>query len=136
MKIEELDKWKNTSVEKRGNDYKEWKKMKAEKLLKLVSEQFHQLNNNIDSYYVSTPLTYRDYIGTKDGAMYGIIRDSRNPNESQIMPKTRIPNLLLTGQNINLHGSLGVLISSVVTCGEILGTNELVKQFNEVVNED
>ncbi len=136
MKIEELDKWKDTSIEKRGDDYREWKKMKAEKLLELVSEQFPILKNNIDSYYVSTPLTYRDYIGTKDGAMYGIIRDSRNPNESQIMPKTRIPNLLLTGQNINLHGSLGVLISSVVTCGEILGTNELVKQFNDVVKED
>jgi hypothetical protein len=28
-----------------------------------------------------------------------------------------------------------VLISSVVTCGEILGTNELVKQFNEITKE-
>ena len=110
-------------------------KTKSEKLLELVETQFPEIKGMIESYYTSTPLTYRDYIGTKDGAMYGLIRDSRNPNESQIMPKTRIPNLLLTGQNINLHGSLGVLISSVVTCGEILGTNELVKQFNEVVEQ-
>lgn len=136
MKIEELDKWKDTSVEKRGDDYKEWKKQKSEKLLALVEKQFPQIKGNVESYYTSTPLTYRDYIGTKDGAMYGLIRDSRNPNESQIMPKTKIPNLLLTGQNINLHGSLGVLISSVVTCGEIIGTNKLVKQFNEVVNKE
>ncbi len=135
MKFSEVQQWANTKVEKRGNDYKEWKKTKAEKLLSLVEEQFTMIKGNVEIYYTSTPLTYKDYIGTTDGSMYGILRDSRNPTKSQIMPKTKIPNLLLTGQNINLHGSLGVLISSVVTCGEILGTNELVKQFNEITKE-
>ena len=135
MEFEELEQWKDTSVEKRGDDYRQWKKQKAEQFIDLIETVFPGTKENIESYYTSTPLTYRDYIGTKDGAMYGIIRDSKNPTESQIMPKTRVPNLLLTGQNINLHGSLGVIISSVVTAGEILGTNELVKHFNDVVDK-
>lgn len=136
MDFSELDKWKDTTVEKRGDDYKQWKKEKSEKFIALLESVFPEFKDNIESYYTSSPLTYRDYIGTKDGAMYGIIRDSRNPTESQIMPKTRVPNLLLTGQNINLHGSLGVIISSVVTCGEIIGVNELVQRFNKVVDKE
>jgi all-trans-retinol 13,14-reductase len=62
--------------------------------------------------------------------MYGIIRDSRNPVKSQIMPKTRIPNLFLTGQNLNLHGMLGVIMSSFVTAGEFIDINKLIKDVN------
>jgi hypothetical protein len=34
----------------------------------------------------------------------------------------------MVGQNINMHGVLGVLICSILTCGEFLGVNEIVKK--------
>lgn len=132
MRMSEVEKWADTfnTVPKnkstRNDDYQKFKMERAEQLLDLLERQFPDIRQHIQSYYTSTPLSYRDYIGTKDGSMYGIMKDSRDPLSSFITPRTKIPNLFLTGQNINLHGVLGVTLSSMVTCGQFLGTEYLV----------
>ena len=115
----------------RGEDYEIFKKRKEEKLLQMLDMQYPGIRDKIQSIYTSTPLSYRDYIGTVDGSMYGIIKDYRDPLKTFISPKTKIPNLFLTGQNINIHGVLGVSVSSLVTCAEFCGLNYLVKKVNE-----
>jgi all-trans-retinol 13,14-reductase len=129
MTFEEVQKWENTKVEKRGIDYEEFKKQKAEKLIDVIEKKFPEIRKNIQSYYTSTPLTYRDYTSTKEGSMYGILRDCNEPMKSSISPRTKIPNLFFTGQNIILHGVLGVTIGAVVTCSEIVGMNELINKI-------
>ena len=62
--------------------------------------------------------------------MYGIAKDYRNPFKTFIAPRTRLPNLFLTGQNLNLHGILGVTISALITCGELVDIGELLKKIN------
>ena len=104
----------------------EFKKIKAEKLLDLVEKKFPEIRNEIKSYYTSTPLTYRDYTGTVNGSSYGILKDYNAPFKSIILPKTKIPNLFFTGQNLNLHGILGVTIGSIITCGELVGQEYLI----------
>ena len=131
MKYQDVKKWENSYIEKRGSDYLEFKKNKAEKLLDLVEKKFPGLRKNIKSYYTSTPLTYRDYTATKNGSAYGVLKDCNNPINSLILPKTKIPNLFLTGQNINIHGILGVTIGSVLTCGELLGLDYLIRKINK-----
>lgn len=131
MKFEEVEKWKDFPINKRGEDYNEFKNKKAEKLIDLVKIKFPELAGNIVSYNVSTPLTYRDYLGSPNGSMYGTIRDCMNPVGSYISPRTKLENLFFTGQNINLHGVLGVSLSSILTCGEFLGTNNILKEINE-----
>jgi all-trans-retinol 13,14-reductase len=42
-------------------------------------------------------------------------------------------NLYFTGQSLNMHGILGVTISGVVTCSEILGAEYLL---DKIVNID
>jgi all-trans-retinol 13,14-reductase len=71
----------------------------------------------------------RDYIGTDDGSLYGVVKDYREPMRTFISPRTKIPNLFLTGQNLNLHGVLGVTVSSVLTCSEILGIDYVIKKI-------
>jgi all-trans-retinol 13,14-reductase len=63
--------------------------------------------------------------------MYGILHDSKEPLKTRISPKTKIPNLLLSGQNINIHGVLGVTVGSVLTCTELLGMENLLKKIND-----
>ncbi len=128
MKFEEMMKWENTFVEKRGEDYLEFKRRKAEFLLDVVEQKFPGIRTKIKSYYTSTPLTYRDYTGTVDGSSYGVLKDYNNPLKSIILPKTKIPKLFFTGQNLNLHGILGVTIGSVMTSGEILGLENLLNK--------
>ena len=45
--------------------------------------------------------------------------------------RTRVPNVLQTGQNINSHGMLGVLVGTMVTCGELIGSGRLYEQLNK-----
>jgi len=63
--------------------------------------------------------------------MYGTLRDYHDPMASYVFPKTKIPNLFFTGQNINIHGMLGVSISSLLTCGEFVGLPDLINEINE-----
>lgn len=61
--------------------------------------------------------------------MYGYVKDVENPLKSFISPRTKIGNLYFTGQSLNMHGILGVTISGVVTCSEILGTQYLLDKI-------
>ena len=42
---------------------------------------------------------------------------------------TKIKNLLLTGQSLNMHGILGVTIGAVLTCSEVIGMEKLLNKI-------
>jgi len=133
MKFDEVKQWEKTfntvSDEKdRGEDYDAFKKRKAEILIDLVQEKFPGLRDCIKTYYTATPLSYRDYIGNDDGSMYGIVKDYRNPLKTFISPRTKLPNLYLTGQNLNLHGILGAAMSGLVTCIAFMGNETIIEK--------
>lgn len=134
MRYEDVKQWEHTfntvsNEVSRGEDYETFKKEKAERLFDLVEKRFPGFRQAVESYYVATPLSVRDYIGTDDGALYGVVKDYREPMKTFISPRTKIPNLFLTGQNLNLHGVLGVTVSAVLTCSEILGTDYMIEKI-------
>lgn len=132
MSYDEVKKWENTSVGHRGADYEEFKKQKAEFLLKKLEGQFPGIISAIDSYYTSSPLTYSNYTATKNGSMYGIVRDKNFPTQTLVSQRTKIPNLFMTGQNINSHGILGVTIGAIITCAEFIGMPSIIRQIKRV----
>ena len=134
MRFDEVKQWADTfnTVSKevdRGKEYEAFKKRKAEKLLDLVEEKFPGIRKAIKTYYTATPLSYRDYIGNDDGSMYGIVKDYSNPLKTFISPRTKIPNLYLTGQNLNLHGILGATMSGLVTSVAFLGSEDIIEKI-------
>lgn len=137
MKYDEVKEWEDTFStipklrDSRGDAYEAFKLERAERLIKEVSKKFLNLRECIQSFSTSSPLTYRDYIGAKDGGMYGIAKDFNDPLKTFISPKTKIPNLFFTGQNLNMHGVLGVTIGAIRTCGEFIGQDYLVKEINK-----
>ena len=50
---------------------------------------------------------------------------------SQLPVATKVRNLLLTGQNINLHGICGVPLTAIETVESIVGRGSIVKKINE-----
>jgi len=126
---QKFNKWKTTSVEQRGQEYLEYKQKLSEKLISRLQNRFPELKSAIKSYYSATPLTYRDYIGTPNGSAYGYIKDSENQIKTFVLPKTRIPNLLLTGQNINAHGMVGVSTGAITTLSFITDIDEITKEI-------
>ena len=129
MNFEEMRPWLGTTIGRRGEDYEMFKRRKAEKLIDALEQEVPGIRSQIEQYYTSTPLTYLDYTGIPDGAMYGVAKDITIPSGGRVSCKTRIPNLLLTGQSTVLHGMLGVLAGSFVTCSEILTTDEIFAQL-------
>ena len=87
------------------------------------------MKNNIQSYTCATPITYHDYIGSKDGTLYGVLKDYKDPQKTFITAKTKINNLYLTGQSLNLHGVMGVTVSAAITCSDILGHPYLIHKI-------
>lgn len=115
----------------RGAGYEAFKEEKSRRLLQEVSKRLPDLKENILAQSAATPLTYRDYTGTPAGALYGVAKDVHHPAQSTIATRSRIPNLYFTGQNINLHGVLGVSITAVATCAELLGMDYLLRKIND-----
>lgn len=137
MHYDEVKQWANThnragDEQNRGADYEHFKQQKAEVLLNKVFQRIPALKGNILAQSISTPLTYRDYTATPEGSLYGILKDVHHPNETSIGTRTRIPNLLLTGQNSNLHGVLGVSITAVATTAELLGLDYLLNKIRSI----
>ena len=121
MQMADVARWKGSRVGHRGDDYEAFKRQKAEQLIAAVEREFPGVRDHIAEYYTSTPLTYQAYTGTEGGGMYGIAKDVSLGAACRVPHRTRVPNVLQTGQNINSHGILGVMVGTIVTCTEILG---------------
>lgn len=115
------NRWNDTRVGHRGDSYTVMKERIAGECITLAERAIPGLRDRIDRYYTSTPLTYRDYTLTPEGSAYGIRKDFNTPVTTLLSPRTPVPNLLLTGQNLILHGVHGVTMTALLTCAEVLG---------------
>jgi len=132
MRFDEMQQWFGTHIGHRGEDYKDFKRRKAETVIAALEQEIPGISQQIEYYYTSTPLTYLDYTNVPDGAMYGIAKDVNDFGQIGITSKTKIPNLLLTGQSITCHGMLGVLAGSLITCSEVLSRDVIFSQLRKV----
>lgn len=129
MPFEQCARWADTTVGRRGEEYNEFKERFSSAVIDFVSHYNPSLKHNIETVHTASPLTYRDYTSTPEGSAYGLVKDCRNPLASLVFARTKISNLLITGQSLNIHGCLGATISSAVTCAEILGEEYLAKKI-------
>jgi len=136
MHYDDVRKWEGTSPMKRGADYEEFKRRHAERLLDIIEQRHPGFRNHIETYYTSTPLTYRDYTGVECGGMYGIAKDINLGAAGRVTHATRIPNLFLSGQNINSHGILGVIVGAVITCSEFIPIDKIFNQIKSFYNPE
>ena len=116
----------DTKVGHRGREYEEMKLRMADECIALAARIFPQIRH-YSSCYTSTPLTWHQYTLTPQGSAYGMRKDYRLPLLTVLSPRTPIPNLLLTGQNLMLHGVHGVTMTSFHTCAEVMGREAIWK---------
>ena len=130
MSWQEVEKWAKFPVGRRGEDYVAYKEAKTEECIRLVEKRLPELRGAIDRVFTSTPLSYHSYIASAEGCAFGIRKDYNHLMQTVLTPRTPIPNLLQTGQSLNLHGILGVSMTSFFTCAEILGMDTVIKELN------
>jgi all-trans-retinol 13,14-reductase len=136
MKYDEVKQWETTfntiaNPKARGEAYEKFKHEKEELVIKRLETKFPTIRASIRNVYSSSPLTYKDYIGTPEGSLYGIMKDFRNPVSTVVNTKTKVKNLFLTGQNIVFHGILGATIGAFVTCSNFIDHKQLIDEIKK-----
>lgn len=117
----EVAQWADSKPLRRPDGYNAFKQRTASACIEAACRHIPGLADAIDASYTSTPLTYAHYTATHQGSAYGIAKDCNNLMYTLLSPRTPIANLLLTGQNLNLHGILGVSMTSFITASQIIG---------------
>ena len=125
MPWHECKDWTDTKVGHRGDGYKTCCQQKAEQCITLAEQYIPSLHEMVEQCYTSTPLTYRDYLGSPEGGAFGMRKDCRMPMLSFHSVSTPLPNLLLTGQSIILPGIEGVTMTAFETCNKIMQENAI-----------
>lgn len=120
-------KWEDVAlfdVKPRTKEYKNFKEAKAKQLIEIAKKYIKGFDENaIEEIYTSSPLTYKDYIGSQNGSAFGINLEWSNQfSGTLISTATPIPGIYVTGQNYGLHGVLGVSVTAIMTCLKVLNT--------------
>lgn len=123
MPWHECKAWTETKVGHRGDDYKALCKHKTEQCMALAEQYIPDLHDMVEKCYTSSPLTYRDYLGSPEGGAFGMRKDCRTSLLSFHSVGTPLPNLFLTGQSIILPGIEGVTMTAFETCSKITQDN-------------
>lgn len=132
MSYAEVERWADSHVGRRGEEYLDFKHRTAEGLLRRAESRFPDLRHAVLASHTSSPLTYRDYTATHCGSAYGMMTDCRNVMTTLLSPSTKLDGLYLTGQNIAVHGALGVVMSALSTCGALLGEAYVAHQIGDI----
>ena len=133
MGFEQVKKWEDTQTGHRGEDYELWKCEMTDKVLSRMEQIYPDFRDSIEFSFASSPLTIRDYYGNKFGSNYGFQKDSNDMMLSQMSVFTKVKNLYLTGQNVNIHGFCGVSLTAIQTAEALVGHNEIVRKINKKV---
>lgn len=132
MHWSKVKRWETTSSGHRCPEYEEWKEECANRLIDKMEILHPDIRSCIEAKNTASPLTIRDWYGVKEGSMFGFAKNCNDIQMSQVPVITKVGNLLLTGQNCNLHGFCGVPLTAINTCEAILGRNYILKKLNDV----
>lgn len=130
MPFDAVARWADSKLNSRSQEYESWKAAMLDKVLAKLEFLCPGIHRDIEFCFASSPLTIRDFYGTKNGSMFGFNHDCNNMALSYIPMATKIRNLLLTGQNVFLHGICGVSLTSLLTAECLVGKGRLIEKIN------
>jgi len=114
-------KWNEETWGKRGDDYEALKARFGERLMDVLYDKVPQARGKVDYYEVSTPLSTNWFGGYQEGELYGLAHTGERLEQDWLRPKTRIPGLWLTGQDILTCGVTGAMMAGLITTMSMVG---------------
>jgi phytoene dehydrogenase-like protein len=119
------EEWADETWGKRGDEYEAKKEAYAQRLLDKLYEKFPHLNGKVDYYELSTALSTDYFCRYSKGEIYGLDHTPDRFELDWLKPKTRIPGLYLTGQDIMTCGVAGAMIGGLLTTISVSGLKGL-----------
>ena len=127
-----FEKWRDETWGKRGDDYEAFKEALGERLLEHVYAKLPQLRGKVDYYEVSTPLSTNWFGGYQRGELYGLAHTRERLNQDWLRPKTNIPGLWLTGQDVLTCGVTGAMMAGLITTMSLVGARKIAPLLKEI----
>jgi len=120
-----FDQWRDATWGKRGDAYESLKTRFGERLMDVLYEKVPQARDKVDYYEVSTPLSTNWFGGYQKGELYGLAHTGERLEQDWLRPKTTIPGLWLTGQDILTCGVTGAMMAGLITTMSMFGTRKM-----------
>jgi all-trans-retinol 13,14-reductase len=127
-----FERWAGTTWGKRGEDYDALKTQLGERLLEHLYQKLPQLRGRVDYWEVSTPLSMQWFCGWNRGELYGLDHDPVRFGQDWLRPRTRIPGLWLTGQDIMSCGVAGAMMGGMASATAIAGARRMMPLMKRV----
>ena len=122
---EQFEQWKGTIWGKRGEDYESLKSDLSERLLEHLYDKLPELRGRIDYFELSTPLSTEWFSAYRHGELYGLDHTPERLQEDWLTPRTKIPGLWLTGQDILTCGVTGAMMAGLLTVTAMAGAKKI-----------
>jgi all-trans-retinol 13,14-reductase len=129
---EMFEPWAGTTWGQRGEDYESLKDGLAERLLGYLYERLPQLRGRVDYREISTPLSMQWFCGYGRGELYGLDHDPGRMRQGWLRPRTRVPGLWLTGQDVMSCGVTGAMMGGVTSAVAVAGTRTMMPVLRRV----
>lgn len=113
--------WRDTTWGKRGDEYDALKDAITARVLDVLYDKLPQLRGKVDYVETSTPLSTAWFCRYGRGELYGLDHTPERFEQDWLKPKTGVPGLYLTGQDILTCGVVGAMIGGLVTTLAIRG---------------
>jgi hypothetical protein len=127
--------WSGSSPGKRPALYQEFKANYAMKMLDLVEARGLQVRTALGDYRTSSPLTNQHFNPSPEGSAYGIYHSFQATGLRALGPRTKVRNLLLTGQSTLFPGLLAAAIAGLRTAGSVIGMKPTLVKLQEMLDD-
>ena len=123
LPYEAVAQWEDEKWKKRGAEYDALKEELSQRLLKELFRLEPHLEDKIDCYELSTPITTKHFVNYDKGEIYGLDHSPERFKNKFLRPHTPIKNFYLTGQDIVTAGVGAALFSGLITASAMTGKN-------------
>jgi len=124
--------WQDKTWGKRGDDYEALKDSFGERLMQHLYDKLPQLQGKVDYYEVSTPLSTDWFGGYRHGELYGLAHTAERLQQNWLGPRTRIPGLWLTGQDVLTCGVTGAMMAGMLTTMAMIGGRRMTPLMKRI----
>lgn len=120
---EDFEQWADTRWKKRGEEYEAAKEKFKEKMLKILLRLHPEIEGHIAWAEVSSPLSTKHFSFYERGEIYGLEHTPERFRLKWLRPRTSIPGLYFSGQDICTAGITGALMSGLLTTSAMMNKN-------------
>ncbi|XP_060078415.1 all-trans-retinol 13,14-reductase-like [Ylistrum balloti] len=137
-RFEWFARWQNERLKHRSEEYEGLKNRMGRQMWNQLTAICPKLEGRDDYFEVGSPLSSKYYMGYEEGEIYGLdhtINKFLPSSAIQLRPKTDIPGLYLTGQDILVCGFSGALFGGMLCASSVLHRNlhnDLAKVVKDV----